>query len=336
MEITLLIFNRNDNDNLINLVKDLYDYVQHIVVVDSSDDDKRQEIIEFSKSMYKIKYLYVAPLGYPDLLRKLAYRKSPSDWILLIDTDERINEEFKRDVGKIVGSNEAEVYGIWRYPLFDSWSKKKKIRTMQIRLFNKNFVEDMGIIHELPIIKGRFKVLDEKYYIIHLHREMGRENEYRRLEIFDRYSYCTLPERFKKIIKILHLGVKLDCDKEITNLDYFLFFYSKEIYSSIITRDIRRFTFSFKNSLAKMGRIKRMRAEKDGDENFEISKIIRKNGIIDFLDLDDDNTIEEINKNYTGLKGSELLIRLLKERYRNYLNEEEIEQIIEEENIETE
>ncbi|MGC8688989.1 MAG: glycosyltransferase [Thermoplasmata archaeon] len=318
MEITLLIFNRNDNDNLINLVKDLYDYVQHIVLVDSSDEDKRQEIIEFSKRMGKIKYLYVAPLGYPDLLRKWAYRKSPSDWILLIDTDERINEEFKKDIGKIVVSNEADVYGIWRYPISDPESKKKKIRTLQIRLFNKNFVEETGIVHELPIIKGRFKVLDEKYYMIHLHREMGREDEYRRLEIFDRYSYCTLPERFKKIIKILHLGGKMDCDKEITNLDYFLFFFFKEIYSSIITRDFRRFIFSFKNSLTKLERIKRMRTEEDGDENFEISRIIRKNGIIEFLNLDDDNTIEEINKNYTDLKGSELLIRLLKERYRKF------------------
>jgi hypothetical protein len=318
MEITLLIFNRNDNDNLINLVKDLYDYVQHIVLVDSSDEDKRQEIIEFSKRMGKIKYLYVAPLGYPDLLRKWAYRKSPSDWILLIDTDERINEEFKKDIGKIVVSNEADVYGIWRYPISDPESKKKKIRTLQIRLFNKNFVEETGIVHELPIIKGRFKVLDEKYYMIHLHREMGREDEYRRLEIFDRYSYCTLPERFKKIIKILHLGAKMDCDKEITNLDYFLFFFFKEIYSSIITRDFRRFIFSFKNSLTKLERIKRMRTEEDGDENFEISRIIRKNGIIEFLNLDDDNTIEEINKNYTDLKGSELLIRLLKERYRKF------------------
>ena len=315
MEITLLIFNRNDNDNLINLVKDLYDYVQYIVIVDSSDENKRQEIIEFSKKMEKIKYFYVAPLGYPDLLRKWAYKKIPTDWVLLVDTDERVSEEFKKDITKIISSNEADVYGIWRYLVFKN--KKRKVRTLQIRLFNKHFVEERGIIHELPVIKGRFKILDEKYYILHLN-ELKRENEYKMIEIFDRYSYCVLPKSFKKVIKILHF--KMDCDKEITNLDYFLFFFSKEIYSSITTRDFRRFLLSLKTSLIKLERIKKIRNEEDSDENFKISMIIKKIGIIEFLNLDNDDIIEKINKNYANLKGSELLIKILKERYKNYIN----------------
>jgi len=312
MELTLLIFNRNDNINLFDLINQLYDYFDYILIVDSSDKEKFNELIEFSAKKDKIKVLYVLPLGYPDLLRKYAYKKSPTDWIFLIDTDERINDLFKKDIKKIIEKNDADVYGIWRYPLIKN--EKSKVRTLQIRLFNRNFIDDTGLIHELPFIKGRFKILDDKYFILHM-LKFGINSEYKKLEVLDRYSYCTVPKKMKYILNFFHF--KIDCEKEINSFEYFLFFYLKEVYSSFITKDIKRLFTSLKFSIDRTKKIIYLKNEPDGNEFFEISKLIRKIGIIKFLGLEDDSKILEINEKYKDYKGADLLIMLLKEKYRN-------------------
>lgn len=54
MEITLLIFNRNDNENLIDLIEDMYEDVDHILVIDSSDRERAMELEKFLKNKENI------------------------------------------------------------------------------------------------------------------------------------------------------------------------------------------------------------------------------------------------------------------------------------------
>lgn len=227
-----------------------------------------------------------------------------------------MNDELKKGLRKIVESNDADVYGVYRYPL-DERGERKNVRTLQIRLFNRKFIEETGIIHQLPIVKGRYTILDNKYYIMHMHKQIGRENEYSKLEIFNRYSWCTVPPKFRRIARLIHPMENIDCDREITNSDYLLLFFLGEAYSSLITRDLRRLILSPVTSIEKMNRIMEYRNAPDSEENFQISKIIRETGMIKFLELEDEYTINYINSQCGDLKGADLLIKLLKERYRN-------------------
>jgi hypothetical protein len=330
-KLTLLIFSRNDFDKIKPLITEINQEVDYIILIDSSDESLHQELINWSKEVYdnKITVFYVVPLGYPDMLRPYAFSKCPTDWILLIDTDERLSQSLKMNIREIVNSDEADVYGLWRHPVINEAKGITSIRTIQIRLFNKHYVEERGIIHELPIISGRFKMLGNDCYIIHLTPTKDiTEYEYSKITIFNRYSFGSISKNMKKILAIFHFGIKLKDDKELTNFDYFFYFLIKEIYSSLHTKDFKRFITSTGPALKQVNMIESFKKAPDNADNFTISKIIRKIGIVKFLELDKAETIEKLNILYTDkIKGSDLLILLLKSRYKS-MTEQEIKTIL--------
>lgn len=320
LDITLLIFSRNDTDKVRALISDLRQIVSEIVIFDSSNCDEHREFESWIKTVgsSKIKLYYIVPLGYPDMLRPYALSKCSNEWVLLLDADEKISTSLKEDLKEILDTDQSDVFGIFRYPAKSDGTKIGSSRSEQVRIFKKGYLDEKGLIHQLPRSKGRYVLLPEKYYILHLINEKANRNsEYNKLDRFSRYSYGNLPKRIRWAIGLLNLGQVKRLDKELSLKDYFVFYFSKEVYSGIVTRNLLRVlkapTFAFR----KAREFIEFKSSENSLVDFEISKIINRIGIVDFLNLDKEDVVEEINKTYLHgeLLGSDLLIFLLRKRY---------------------
>ena len=223
LDIALLIFSRNDTGGVKDIIFELYDTMTEIIVVDSSDEEEYAEFLQWTRKYSKIKLYYVSPLGYPDMLRPYAFTKCKSDWVLLLDADERPSDSLKRDLHEIIESDSSDVYAIQRFPGTKQGEKIANTRNKQVRLFNKNFIDEKGIMHQLPTSKGRFLILPDKYYILHLiDDKVNRFPEYLKIDRFMRYSYNDLSIKAKKLFNLLGLIRKINFEDELSTFSYFL------------------------------------------------------------------------------------------------------------------
>lgn len=320
--LTLLIFSRNDTDKARELVLDMMDYVAETVIIDSSEENEHVAFKKWVETIdsAKIKIYYTVPLGYPDMLRPYALTKCGNEWVFMLDADERAPQFLKDNFDTIIDSNLAEVYAILRYTGNKDGQKLSNLRSAQVRLFKKDFLNEKGIIHKLPTSARRYMVLPEKYYILHLIEEKtDRSSEYDKMDIFSRLTYSDLPKKYKNFVKyFVHLGRNIPDNVEISKFDYMLFYLSKEVYSALVTRNFRRLVNSIKFSLRKTKRLAELKTMPKSELFFEISREINRTGLVKFLNFDDPTVVDKVNIQYKNgkLKGGDLLCYLVENRYQ--------------------
>ncbi len=317
-DITLLVFSRNDLTLVKDLIEEVNPLVNDIEVIESSDPEKHVDFLLWAKNNNKIRVFYVPPLGYPDLLRPYSFTKCNNDWILLLDADERLSENLKRDLRNIIGNDIAEVYGIYRYPGTKEGKRLSNTRTLQIRLFNKNFLEEKGLMHKIPRSTGRYRVLPDKYHIIHLVKDkVNRLPEYTKLDQFSRMSYNNLPAKIRPLFKILNVYNPHNPESELTNKAYFLLFLAEEVYSGFATKNLRRLFQCWRYSKAKLERYKGFKKHDRNGLMFKISQQVNSEGMVNFLHFDSPEVVEQLNsiKEMWNLEGSDFLIRLMIKQY---------------------
>ncbi|MCL4383331.1 MAG: hypothetical protein M1168_02350 [Candidatus Marsarchaeota archaeon] len=339
-QLSIIIFSRNDVEDAFELIKDVYSICNEVVVIDQSDDQKHKFLINKKKenNFKKLKIFYSIALGDPAPLRMWGLSKCSGNWVFLIDTDERLNEDLKRDIKKIINVKNVDGFAIKRFEKFNDRQKFIGF-TWQIRLYRKNKAEYKGLTHELANINGTVERLQEKYFMNHNINYNARPREYGKLDKFYfRMSYNTMNQEISEniykfmlfknknnfIIKIINsiivlyekLGFKKP-EKELSNIDYFMFYliknsgFSKRLSNKINLIDI------IKSGINLLKQIKKWKKEEDSKDVFEISKIINKIGIIKFLGLNKDSVISALIKKYKNKpQGIDLLIYLLKNRYR--------------------
>ena len=115
--VALLLFSHDDAENAIDLIKNLYPFVDEIVNIDSSKNGQHMMLIKEKKAMRlkKLRIYKNISLGIIELFKPWAIGLCKSDWILSIDTDERMNEDFKRDLRMVIGKSRCDAYAIRRY-----------------------------------------------------------------------------------------------------------------------------------------------------------------------------------------------------------------------------
>jgi len=90
--VSLLMFNRNENEGIIRNVKLLHSTVDEIVIIDSSDHEKYNEL-ENSLKSFDVKLYRVLPLGHLEPLSHYGISKTSSEYILKLDSDEEPSKE---------------------------------------------------------------------------------------------------------------------------------------------------------------------------------------------------------------------------------------------------
>ncbi len=341
--ISLLLFSRNDIKKALMLVKDMYGCSDEIILCDSSDRKEHAKLLSETKrlKLNKLRVFYTVPLGYLEPTLMYALKKSRYRWCILLGTDERISPRLKIDLHKLINDYKCSSFSIRRFEDV-SGNKKGAYTNWQTRLFRKDSISFRGIIHEEPVVSGTtIKLTDANYFIDHVNELKGDSSKgYSRMERFLRMSYKSFNERlidyFYKItvpkkhnapgafggslMSLLLIYERLGnkhLEDEISDFDYFVFYYLYSLATSFKMRRPGAFINAFRDGKQMLGKVREWQAAPDGDMEFEISKILYKKGLIKFLELDKDETIKRINNKYANRDGGiDLLISLLKLRYK--------------------
>lgn len=342
--LSLLLFSRNHNEGVFSILGELHDVVDEVVLVDSSDASVRKELHERKERerWSKLRIFYIIPTGLVETSRMYGLAKCTCEWVLYLDADEKVNAALKNDIRRII-SGKADGFVIKRYEYVKNGVIDKSFFTWNTRLYRRAKASYLGIVHEQAIIEGRVERLDDRYYIINTveYKNPLTGNEYSKLLKLERMSYgsynkimleqigkVVMPESKsfertrigKAVLFILRSYEALtsrDMEGELSDFDYYI--YNTIKYTIFFTKagDLKGLANILKFSSEYVRRIRRWKNESDGKEIFEISKIIYKEGIINFLGLNNENKVMELNRKYKDakIKGADLLLKLLKEEY---------------------
>ena len=337
--ISCLLVTRNRTRVLIDLVKHVYDVVDDIVIIDSSDGKKLAALRTAMKNFKRVKVYYAVPLGYEEPYRMYGLKKTKHEWILSIDADQRLNPEFRRDIQKIIHDNQKFSGFLARQDNFldgkriygESYGIRFGKNDWQLRLFRKSKVLFRGIVHEAPDLGGRWTsrtgkelrahFLPNKYRFIQ-HHEQG-DFSYKimktmKLEMFEcRHTYGStkLPGPLKVPARLYGLIKGRGQDRELTMRDYLT---HERLYAILNNGEpsewFRPMPYYFRRKVATIFAAEPILR----DLSFAISEDIRKEGgVIKYLGFDGDSAIRNLNRKYknTKLKGIDLFIVLLVEEF---------------------
>lgn len=153
------------------LIKDCLESVKfcdEIIVVDAGSKDKTLEIAkEYNAKIFNFEQGdYVGS-------RNLGLKNASYDWVLYVDTDERVTSELSKNIMKAVrSSNNILAYKLRRKNFYfgnHEWPYIEKLE----RLFKKDSLKGWyGKIHESPIVEGKIGILDG-YLLHYTHRDLS-------------------------------------------------------------------------------------------------------------------------------------------------------------------
>lgn len=339
----MLIFSKNDIPNAIALIKDLYGIADEAVLIDSSNRESRDLVAKERKrlGLRKLRVFETVALGYPDPLRMYGLKKCSNNWVLLLDTDEKLSPALKAGIKNLIDDSGQDAFAIKRHE--GVGKKNDKLFTWQVRLFRKANIRYKGLRDEQAIVSGRLKSLKGKEYYIEHHGEIsghtGRQsgkmelyderltyNLYNRklMEYFGKLStQKNSPEKTKtgKLLKRMLLlyekaGSKKPGD-EVSTFDYLMFNVFKDIGFTMMGRNPINSLTSVPDRFNDVRRMREWKRAENSKEALEISKIINDIGVTKFLKLDQERTIRRLNRLYKDKnEGITLLIYLLEQEYR--------------------
>jgi len=340
----VLIFSRDDASAVRGLIKSLDGLADEIVIVDSSAGAQRGRMESLCKPYgRRVKLFHAVALGYPDPLRAYGLHRCSNRWVLLMDTDERVSEALKRDMRGIIGADSASAFAIRRSePAAEG--ERARLYTWQVRLFRKDRVEFTGLVHEQATVRGRLARLDGSLYTLQHARGAGGRAaaEYSKMAMFERLSYDAYNNKVIDYISKLLMDsgrtsgagqdgmvmalmsvyerlLSRNPNEEISGFDYFCYFWMRNIFYSLIRREYMGALLAARDAYRELEAVRGFRGEDRSGEAFGISRIINRIGIIRYLGLDRDATVEALNRKYGSSaqgQGIQLLQRLLVERYR--------------------
>lgn len=162
MKLSAVIIAKNAED-MIGACLDSVAFCDEIVIIDGGSEDKTIEIA-------KKKKVNVFSVNGEDFSRQrnIGLEKAKGEWILYIDTDERITPLLREEIitcinPDLIGinnpSNEYVAYKIRRKNYYLGKHMWPKIEQLE-RLFQKNRLKQWyGSLHESPIIEGKVGIL---------------------------------------------------------------------------------------------------------------------------------------------------------------------------------
>ena len=200
-KLSALVLTYNEEDNIAECLESI-SWIERIVVVDSYSDDQTKKIC----LQYKNVDFYENEFKDFASQRNFGLDKIETDWVFVIDADERATEELKAEIIATLNETEAkaEGYEIARKNYFlGKWIKYCGwYPDYTLRLFKSKY-RYSGLVHESPQIRGEIKKLENDF--IH-------------------YTYQDLESYAAKMNQYAQLGAKKDFDKgKRTNIIYILF-----------------------------------------------------------------------------------------------------------------
>ena len=153
--ISAVILAKNEEEMIKDCLHSV-SFCDEIIVIDSGSDDKTVAIARENKAK-----IVVDRSDNFAQKRNLGLKHVTSDWVLYIDADERIDDQLREEIQKVVftGSDSGS-FEVTRKNFYlgnNEWKHTEKI----LRVFNKSsLIEWKGELHESPVVKGEKGILD--------------------------------------------------------------------------------------------------------------------------------------------------------------------------------
>lgn len=154
--ITIIIHTRNEESNIQDCIKSARILTRNIIVIDMDSSDRTRSIATKNNvSVKSFPYsLYVEPA------RSFGIKQSTTEWVFILDADERMTRELAQEIKNIVIPDEAQThFSVSRKNIF---GKKSWLRhggwwpDRQIRLIKKSsFLSWPSQIHSTPQFDGK-------------------------------------------------------------------------------------------------------------------------------------------------------------------------------------
>lgn len=168
MKISAVILSYNSEDQIRECLESVR-FCDEIIVVDAGSKDKSLDIAK----KFNAKILNFEKGDYAGS-RNLGLKSSTSDWILYVDTDERVTKELRDNIKSQISNVKSDfiAYKLKRKNFYfgnHEWPYIEKLE----RLFKKNNLRGWyGKIHESPTIDGKVGVLNG-YLLHYTHRDLS-------------------------------------------------------------------------------------------------------------------------------------------------------------------
>lgn len=167
MRISAVVLSKDSEELISDCLKSV-DFCDEVIVVDAGSKDKTLEIAK----KYGTKIIRSEPGDYANS-RNLGLKNSTSEWILYVDTDERITPELEKNIEKVISSPTGiSAYRLKRKNFYfgnHEWPYIEKLE----RLFKKENLKGWyGKIHESPTVLGKIGIL-EGYLLHYTHRDLS-------------------------------------------------------------------------------------------------------------------------------------------------------------------
>lgn len=162
MEITGIVIAKNEENDIAGVVESLFSVCSQVIVVDSGSTDETCTIAERAGA----KVVFHEWEGYKGQ-RRFADTLSETDWILVLDADERLSEGLKEAILRVKkqpASSEVHAYAFRRNLHFMGKCFRNYPFTCEIktRLYNRAFSKwDGGSVHEALSVTGRIQNIGE-------------------------------------------------------------------------------------------------------------------------------------------------------------------------------
>lgn len=159
MKISGVIIAKNE-EKLIGDALESLSFCNEIVVIDNGSTDETKKISEEKGAR-----VYELISNDFSELRNLGLAKSTGEYILYLDADERLSDELKKEISKII-KEEAEysAFKLQRKNFYlgnNAWPHIEKME----RLFKKDKLETWrGKLHESPVVEGKIGELSGFIY----------------------------------------------------------------------------------------------------------------------------------------------------------------------------
>ena len=161
--ITVIIPTKNEEANIDQCLKSI-SWAKKIYVVDSNSSDETCQISEdFGAEVVQFEYKGRWPKKKNWAINNL---KIDTDWIFILDADERVSVNLKNEIQTAIQSNTHVGYYVrWKFIFLGNWMKYSWSHGWMLRIFKKGYgdYEDLGMgseggwdneVHENIIVQG--------------------------------------------------------------------------------------------------------------------------------------------------------------------------------------
>jgi (heptosyl)LPS beta-1,4-glucosyltransferase len=182
--LTVLINTKNEEKNIVRCLRSVKKIADQILVVDMNSSDGTVALAE--KNGARVIH-YKTDHGFADPARDFALTKVKTDWVLILDADEKIETKVAQNIKKMIEETEYDVYYLPRKNIiFGKWIEFTGWwPDYQPRLFKKGYLRWPGRVHAQPVVKGNIKHLPtkEEFAITHynyntISHYLGKLNRY--------------------------------------------------------------------------------------------------------------------------------------------------------------